>query len=311
MAIGALFVMTVGCSTEPTTAPATSAAEPTSTVGTVAAGTTMSEVTTTTPASAARIVGDLSAADLAKAMTDVELAAAGGDGSVGPRQQLLYRYLSAHPELDDAVLAGVASQARPYVERIVRARELGQARATANPNPSPPSDTVPAWKVVEPLSVDELLADYHAAETATGIGWYWLAAIHLQETRMGRIVGSSSAGAVGPMQFLPDTWASCCTGDPTVARDAIIGAAAYLAESGGPADMPAALHDYNPNDTYVATVTAFAENMHDNPQLYNAYHAWQVFYTTSAGTVRLPIGYSEAQPIDAADYLADHPADAG
>ena len=54
-------------------------------------------------------------------------------------------------------------------------------------------------------------------------------AINLAETRMGRIVGVSSAGAVGPMQFLPATWESCCVGDPTDAHDAILGAATYLA----------------------------------------------------------------------------------
>ena len=57
-------------------------------------------------------------------------------------------------------------------------------------------------------------------------------------------------------------------------------------------------------------MTAFAENMRDNPALYNAYREWQVFYSTSAGTVRLPTGYDESQPIDAATYLANHPEDA-
>ena len=183
-------------------------------------------------------------------------------------------------------------------------------RQAANPTLSPPSDTLPAWRVVEPPSIDELLADYHAAESATGIGWYWLAAINLQETRMGRIIGMSSAGAVGPMQFLPATWAHCCNGDPTNTRDAIMGAAVYLGRNGGPADMQAAVHAYNPNDTYVATVTAFAENLRDNPQLYNAYHEWQVFYSSSAGVIRLPIGYDQAQPIDAATYLLAHHDDA-
>ena len=75
--------------------------------------------------------------------------------------------------------------------------------------------------------------------------------------------------------------------------------------------MPAALHEYNPNDTYVATVTAFAENLRDNPQLFAAYRQWQVFYGSSAGTIRLPVGYSQAQPIDAATYLAAHPENAG
>jgi hypothetical protein len=50
--------------------------------------------------------------------------------------------------------------------------------------------------------------------------------------------------------------------------------------------------------------------MRDNPQLYAAYRQWQVFYSTSAGTIRLPVGYSEAQPIDAAAYLAAHPENA-
>ena len=113
------------------------------------------------------------------------------------------------------------------------------------------------------------------------------------------------------MQFLPTTWAQCCTGDPLMPRDAIIGAATYLSQGGGPADMPAALHEYNPNDSYVATVTAFAENMRDNPRLFAAYRQWQVFYSTSAGTVRLPVGYSQTAPIDAATYLAEHPVDAG
>jgi hypothetical protein len=75
--------------------------------------------------------------------------------------------------------------------------------------------------------------------------------------------------------------------------------------------MPAALHEYNPNDSYVATVTAFAENMRDNPELYDAYREWQVFYASSAGPIRLPVGYSQAQAIDAATYLVDHPDDAG
>ena len=208
------------------------------------------------------------------------------------------------------MLTEVVAAARPFVERIVRARQFGQARQAANPSPTPPSDSLPAWRIVEPPAVDELLGDYHAAEAATGIAWYWLAAIHLQETRMGRIIGTSSAGAVGPMQFLPTTWTRCCSGDPTVARDAIIGAAVYLAQNGGPTDMQRALHAYNPSDTYVATVTAFAENLRDDPLLYNAYHEWQVFYSSSAGAIRLPIGYNQAQPIEAAAYLADHPDDA-
>ena len=311
----AAAVILGSCSSDPgPTANTTSAGAPATIESVpipVASASTSVLATTTTSASTSHVTTDLSAAELAGELTTVERAAAFGDGTVGARQQLLYRYLAAHADFDDDVLVAVGDDVRPSIERIVSARQLGQARQAANPNPAAPSTTLPAWTVVDPLPPDELLGDYHDAETATGIAWYWLAAIHLQETRMGRIIGTSSAGAIGPMQFLPTTWERCCTGDSTVPRDAIIGAATYLAQSGGPTDMQAALHAYNPNDSYVATVTAFAENLRDSPQLYDAYRQWQVFYATSAGTVRLPVGYSAVEPIDAAAYLTQHPEDAG
>ena len=47
---------------------------------------------------------------------------------------------------------------------------------------------------MSPVTIPASLAQ-QIAEALTGIPWYWLAAIHLQETRMGRIQGVSSAGA--------------------------------------------------------------------------------------------------------------------
>ena len=126
---------------------------------------------------------------------------------------------------------------------------------------------------------------------------------------MGRVAGVSSAGAVGPMQFLPATWAACCEGDPLVARDAIMGAARYLVARGAPADMQAALNGYNPNSAYVGAVTAYAQNMMADERAYLGYHGWQVFVGTSAGTVRLPVGYSSPTEVDAAAYVRTHPAD--
>ena len=228
----------------------------------------------------------------------------------GQQLQLLLRALADQPELDEVVLTSLDPAARPSIERIVRARQFLQARSAADTTPSEPPTELPAWTIVEPESADTLLAHYAEAEALTGIPWYWLAAIHLQETRMGRIQGVSSAGAVGPMQFLPTTWAECCTGDPLVTRDAIIGAATYLAQSGGPADMNAAVYQYNPNDGYVAVVTAYAETLRDEPALYRGLHAFQVFFGSAAGTVRLPVGYAQSTPIDAATYLAANPADA-
>jgi membrane-bound lytic murein transglycosylase B len=227
----------------------------------------------------------------------------------GIDHQLVLRELADRTELDEEVLAALDPAARPAVERVVRARQFLQARTASRP-PQPPPDELPAWTIVEPEPIEALLAHYAEAEQLTGVGWYWLAAIHLQETRMGRIQGVSSADAVGPMQFLPETWARCCSGDPTVTRDAIIGAATYLAQSGAPADMAAALYEYNPNEGYVAVVTAYAESLREEPELYTGYHAFQVFFGSSAGTVRLPVGYSHAAPIDAVEYLESNPQDA-
>jgi membrane-bound lytic murein transglycosylase B len=304
----------VACSGEGGSTATSSSAEPPATTGVTASAaaavTTTLPATSTTLGNTAHIEETLTAEQVAAELTAVERAAASGDPAVGVRQQLLYRYLSGHADFDGAVLAGVGDDVRPAVERIVRARQFSQQRAAANTNPTPPSETLPAWTIVEPAPIGELLDDYQTAEATTGVNWYWLAAIHLQETRMGRIIGTSSAGAVGPMQFLPSTWRQCCTGDPTVTRDAIIGAATYLAQHGAPGDMPTALHAYNPSDPYVMTVTAFAENLRDNPKLLDVYRQWQVFYGTTAGTVRLPIGYSQAEPVPAANYLAGHPEDA-
>ncbi|MCU1361370.1 MAG: hypothetical protein JWN99_2659, partial [Ilumatobacteraceae bacterium] len=282
------------------------------TSATIAPSTTATVVATVAPttapigAPAAGLAGPLDAAGFAAGLAQAEHAIRDPASTpqqvadMGAQLQLFIRSLADHPELDDAVIAALDEQVRPTIERIIHARQFVQARSAADTTPSTPSLTLPAWTIVEPEPVDALRAMYDEAESMTGVPWYWLAAIHLQETRMGRIVGESSAGAVGPMQFLPATWAQCCTGDPLVTRDAIIGAATYLVQGGAPADMTAALRQYNPNDGYIAVVTAYAENMRDVPALYAGYHAFQVFYSSAAGTVRLPVGYSQTQPVDAA-----------
>ena len=305
-----------GVITGPGTPPTSAAPEEPAATAAIATDATDATATTTTPSTARLMVVPTDAAAFASALSSAELLirdpASPPDviAEAGRQYQLLLRALADVPELDEQVLSMLDPTVRPTVERIVRARQFLQARSSADTTPSAPPSELPAWTIVEPEPAEVLLAHYREAEALTGIAWYWLAAIHLQETRMGRIEGVSSAGAVGPMQFLPSTWAECCSGDPTETRDAIIGAATYLARSGGPSDMQAALHQYNPNDGYVAVVTAYAENLRDVPQLYAGYHAFQVFFGTSAGTVRLPVGYTSPIPVDAATHLAEHPADA-
>lgn len=224
----------------------------------------------------------------------------------GRAEQRAYRALSQHPEWDDVVKGLMPDDVRAPFDLNVAARRAVTANAALHP-PSDPLPTLPAWTIVAPLPIDELLSYYKEAEAATRVPWVYLAAINMVETRFGRIVGPSSAGAVGPMQFLPATWASCCVGDVLDPRDAIMGAAVYLASKGAPTDMRGALFGYNPNDGYVGSVEAYAKNLLADERAIFGYHAWEVYVSSAAGTVRLPVGYYASQPIDAASYVAAHP----
>jgi membrane-bound lytic murein transglycosylase MltF len=152
---------------------------------------------------------------------------------------------------------------------------------------------------VRPEPVDVLLDAYRDAEAEFGIPWQYLAAIHLVETRLGRIRGNSSSGAQGPMQFIPSTWEAFGEGDVNDNRDAILAAGRYLKAAGGPANMDKAIFAYNHDDGYVTAVKAYAQNMLDDPRAYDGYYQWQVYYRTVNGTVLLPEGYTAGGPIGA------------
>lgn len=288
-------------STVPSTASSTGATPTTATATT----------TTTTPGVTAELAATPEglANQLAQAEHTIRDAAAADDAvaAAGRRQQLVYRRINAHRDWIDAIRAALPDEARPAFDLNVQAR----APIPGAPAPPPPPPTIPAWTIREPKPIDELLGYYRDAERATGVPWYFLAAIHLAETDMGRIVGLSSSGARGPMQFLPSTWAACCSGNIDDDHDAIVGAATYLAQSGAPARMADALHQYNPSAAYVQAVTSYAEVIRREEQAYRGYHAWQVFVATAIGPIRLPIGFSTAEPIDAGAYLAAHPEDRG
>ncbi len=151
---------------------------------------------------------------------------------IGVFQQLAYRRLSSHPEWDAPFMAAVGTDVAPAA-----ANNLAAFRAFQRPPHGPAPENLPAWRIVPPRPAAELLGYYHEAEATTGVPWYYVAAINLIETRMGRIDGLSTAGAQGPMQFLPTTWAECCTGDIEDPHDAIVGAAVYLKRSGAPENM--------------------------------------------------------------------------
>jgi soluble lytic murein transglycosylase-like protein len=156
---------------------------------------------------------------------------------------------------------------------------------------TPPRDELPPWRIVRPASVAKLRRAYEHAEQSLGVPWEYLAAIHLCETRMGRIRGTSTAGAKGPMQFLPKTWAAYGEGDIEDPDDAIMAAARYLAANGAPKHMDRALFAYNHSDHYVRGVTLYAEIMQRDESTYRAYHEWQVYYRTVNGDALLYEGW--------------------
>lgn len=107
-----------------------------------------------------------------------------------------------------------------------------------------------------------------AAATCPGLSWTVLAAIGQVESGHGRNNGPSSAGAIGPMQFLPSTFALYAVDgdhdgrvDAWDAYDAVPAAARLLcshgAGLGGPA-LPRAVFAYNHAQWYVDEVLALA-----------------------------------------------------
>jgi hypothetical protein len=156
---------------------------------------------------------------------------------------------------------------------------------------------LPPWRIIAPPSPAQLLGYFRAGQSRYRVPWEYLAAIELIETRFGRIRGPSSAGAQGPMQFLPATWASYGHGSIDNPRDAILAAARYLAANGAPADMADALYHYNNSRSYVAAVRAYATRMQRTPRAYDGYYYWQVIYSYAGRTVILPVGFPRVRPV--------------
>lgn len=200
-------------------------------------------------------------------------------------QQADYRTLHHHPDWVPVVRGAIPTDLRPAFDANLRAQE--ELFALTDPR-----EELPDWRIVAPPPADVLRGHYEAAAEQFGVEWTHLAAIHLTETRMGRIRGVSSAGAQGPMQFMPATWEAYGEGDVDDPADAIRAAARYLVDHGAPADMDGALWAYNHSDRYVAAIQAYASVMRDDPRTYDAYHQWRVYYRLTTGDVVLEEGWT-------------------
>jgi hypothetical protein len=182
-----------------------------------------------------------------------------------------------------------------------RATELGLVKKVAVLINAPGSDLIKLASAVSavvgskghvvrlvPVTVsdDELPVDSSVSTTATpttytqlyqesaklycpSLSWTVLAAIGEIESGDGRNDGPSSAGALGPMQFMPSTWALWGidafgqTGTPDIMNplDAVPSAARMLCADGagqGGASLSSAIYDYNHATWYVTEVLDLA-----------------------------------------------------
>jgi hypothetical protein len=160
-----------------------------------------------------------------------------------------------------------------------------------------PQRHLPRWRIVAPPAPPKLLGYFRAAEARYRVPWQALAAIEFIETRFGRIRGLSTAGAEGPMQFLPATWARYGKGDVNNPKDAILGAARYLVASGARTNLGDALYRYNHSRAYVRAVQIYAGRMRADVRAFFGYYYWQVLYDHVGATVILAQGYPRVRPI--------------
>jgi soluble lytic murein transglycosylase-like protein len=133
-----------------------------------------------------------------------------------------------------------------------------------------------AYSDAEPLS--SLRSYYLDAQRRYGVDASYLASINFIESKFGRVNGPSSAGAVGPMQFLPATWAGYGQGgnimDP---HDSILAAARYLVRNGAPYNMRNAIWHYNNSYDYVDSVEAFARAYRSDPGWLDRMYYWDTY----------------------------------
>lgn len=151
---------------------------------------------------------------------------------------------------------------------------LGGVSGGASSNAAPPAASVAA------IPPDYLTAYMGAATTCPGLSWSLLAAIGTMESDNGQSTapgvswGANGAGAEGPMQFEPTTFAEydepvpsggADPPSPYDATDAIYAAARLLCANGAAkgVDVADAVYTYNHSANYVAEVLTLAATYAD------------------------------------------------
>ena len=192
-------------------------------------------------------------------------------------QQRILLLLSGRPKLASAVFSRLRGS--PLRAEVLARRELGRL---SRPRP------LKAFRTGRAEPADRLRRYYLAAQRRFGVAWNVLAAVNYVESAFNKLRNSSTAGAQGPMQFIPSTWRRYGLGgnvhDP---RDAVLGAANYLHANGAPRNYRRALYRYNPSWLYVDAVLRYASRIRADPRAYYVFYSRQVFVRTPRGLVRL------------------------
>lgn len=184
--------------------------------------------------------------------------------------------LSANPRLEGKVLRLLPARlARDVADDVIAHRDLAELSV-----PQPLS----TFRVGPALAAEKLRSFYAEAHRRSGIAWQILAAVNYVESDFGRLRESSSAGAQGPMQFLPSTWAAYGRGNIHDPQASILAAARFLAAAGGLKSERAALYRYNPSTAYVDAIERYAGRIRRDSR------AFLVFYARPL-VVRTPDGY--------------------
>jgi hypothetical protein len=171
------------------------------------------------------------------------------------------------PQLGLVPSAGalLAAPGRDPADLLRDAEEVLDGVEVTQLRPSPPSEPR-SFNAAAPGSWRELYQQ--AAPTCPGLPWEVLAAIGQIESGHGRNLGPSSAGALGPMQFMPASWRAYgldADGDGRAdvmnPVDAVYSAAHYLCVHGGGRggqSLYDAIFAYNRADWYVRDVLGLA-----------------------------------------------------
>ena len=110
------------------------------------------------------------------------------------------------------------------------------------------------------------------------VGFPLLAAVNFVESAFGKVRNESTAGARGPMQFMPATWrAFGLGGDVNDPRDAILGAANYLRSNGAPRQEARALLRYNHSHAYVSAIRRYARMIRSDERAFYILYARAVY----------------------------------